>query len=132
MNDKLKRIVATVIDFYSICLLASIFTGIITKGNVAVTPFSATVYVTAYFLLLLFKDIVFSNASLGKRICNLKVVKTDGTKLTVVDVIKRNLPGTILLPVEILLLLFNNRRLGDAWAKTAVVHSDCNAKEGNE
>lgn len=53
---------------------------------------------------------------------NLKSKKTDETKLTIVDIIKRNIPILVLLPVELLLLIVNNRRIGDTWAKTSIVY----------
>lgn len=69
---------------------------------------------------------MFKNTSIGKQIFKLKVAKTDGTNLMIVDVIKRNIPIIILLPVEALLLIINNRRIGDIWAKTSIVYNNCN------
>ena len=36
------------------------------------------------------------------------------------------IPIIILLPVEALLLIINNRRIGDIWAKTSIVYNNCN------
>ncbi len=126
MNDKIKRILAAIIDFYIICFLSSAFICVFTLGEFSITPFSIIVYLTISLLLLLFKDFMFKNASIGKRIFKLKVAKTDGTNLMIVDVIKRNIPIIILLPVEALLLIINNRRIGDIWAKTSIVYNNCN------
>lgn len=126
MNDKIKRILAAIIDFYIICFLSSAFIGVITLGQFSITPFSITTYLIIFFLLLLIKDFVFKNTSIGKRIFKLKVAKTDGTKLMIVDVIKRNIPIIFLLPIEALLLIVNNRRIGDIWAKTSIVYNNCN------
>lgn len=126
MNDKIKRILAAIIDFYIICFFSSAFICVFTLGEFSITPFSIIAYLTISLLLLLFKDFVFKYASIGKRIFKLKVAKTDGTNLMIVDVIKRNIPIIILLPVEALLLIINNRRIGDIWAKTSIVYNNCN------
>ena len=122
MNDKIKRILAAIIDFYIICFLSSAFIGVFTLGKFTITPFSVTVYLTIFLLLLLFKDFSFKNTSIGKRIFKLKITKTNGTELRLVDIIKRNVPIIILLPVEALLLIISNRRIGDIWAKTSIVY----------
>lgn len=126
MNDKIKRILAAIIDFYIICFLSSAFICVFTLGKFSIMPFSIIVYLSISLLLLLFKDFMFKNTSIGKRIFKLKVAKTDGTNLMIVDVIKRNIPIIILLPVEALLLIINNRRIGDIWAKTSIVYNNCN------
>ena len=126
MNDKIKRVLAAIIDFYIICFLSSAFICVFTLGEFSITPFFIIVYLIISLLLLLFKDFMFKNTSIGKRIFKLKVAKTDGTNLMIVDVIKRNIPIIILLPVEALLLIINNRRIGDIWAKTSIVYNNCN------
>lgn len=120
MNDKIKRILAAIIDFYIICFLSSAFICVFTLGEFSITPFSIVVYLTISLFLLLFKDFTFKNTSIGKRIFKLKVTKIDGTNLMIVDVIKRNIPIIVLLPVEAILLIINNRRIGDIWAKTSI------------
>lgn len=121
MDIKVKRVVAALIDFYIVCFLSSAFIGIFSFGKFTVTLVSIIMYLIVSFLILLVKDFVFKNASLGKRLFKLKVTKTDETKLTNIDIIKRNLPLLILLPLEILLIIINNRRIGDVWAKTSIV-----------
>lgn len=131
MNDKIKRILAAIIDFYIICFLSSAFIGVFTLGEFNVTPISIIMYLSIYLLLLLFKDFAFKKASIGKRIFKLKVVKTDGTNLMISDVIKRSIPIIIILPVEVLLLIIYNRRIGDIWAKTSIVYNNCNTNKRN-
>lgn len=122
MNDKIKRIFAAAIDFSVICFLSTAIIGVITLGKFYVTAFSVIVYLTAFFLFLTFKDFGERNASIGKRIFQLSVAKDDGTKLTAMDRIKRTIP-IILLPFEIILLIGENCRLGDIWAKTFVSYN---------
>ena len=130
MNDNNKRIVAAIIDFYIICFLSSAFICVFTLGKFSITPFSIISYLAISIILLLFKDLVLKNTSIGKRILKLEVVKTDGTKLMPTDIIKRNIPFIVLLPVEVFLLITNNKRIGDIWAKTSIVHNNCNSKKG--
>ena len=121
MIEKVKRILAALIDFYIICILCTAFVGVITLGKFSTTSFSITAYIMVYLVLLLTKDLTFKNASVGKRIFKLEIIKADGTKLVAADIIKRNISAIFLLPLEALVTLVNNRRIGDIWAKTSVV-----------
>lgn len=127
MIDKIKRILAAIIDFYIICFLSSAFVCISTLGKFNITPFSVIMYLTFSILLLLIKDFAFKNSSIGKKLFKLKIVKIDGTKLTIFDIIKRNIPVIILFPIEAILSIIKKRRIGDVWGKTLVIHNDCNA-----
>lgn len=120
MNHKVKRLLAAIIDFCVICFLSSALVCITTWGKMDVTPFSITLYFGSFVLLLLFKDFVFKNASVGKRVFKMKIIKTDETSFTIIDALKRTIP-IILLPIELLLIMANNQRIGDIWAKTSVV-----------
>ena len=42
-------------------------------------------------------------------------------------IVGRNICIIFLLPLEVLVTLANNRRIGDIWAKTSVVYRDRNA-----
>ncbi len=132
MSDKIKRVFAAIIDFYTICFLSSALVGIFTLGKFNITPFSITLYLTTFLLFLLIKDFALKKQSLGKRIFKLKIEKTDGTKLMISDVIKRNISIMALLPIEVFLLIIDNKRIGDIWAKTSVVSETCGKKENTE
>ena len=129
MNDKIKRLLAGIIDHCIICFLATAVIGVVTLGEFNVTPFTTIVYLILYILLLFFRDFALKNASIGKRIFKLKVAKTDGTNLMIVDAIKRSIPIVFLLPVEILLIVIDNRRIGDIWAKTSIIY--CGTSPGS-
>ncbi len=129
MSLKSKRVVAAMLDHYFCVTLVVIIFGII--GAVARDVFNlnikemASIITTAvYFVGVLafyfLKDLLFKNASLGKRIMKLEIVKKDGTQFTFVDCVKRMLPVALCV-IEIYLLFSNDERLGDSWAKTAVV-----------
>ena len=76
-------------------------------------------------MILLIRDIIFRNASLGKLITGIKTVDISGEKATVWQVLLRNQP--FIFPffavVEIVMtfVLPDHRRLGDRLAKTKVV-----------
>ena len=122
MTHKSRRIVASIIDFFVIAFLSSSVIGILTLGDFTVSHFSITIYLLLFFLLFLIKDSVFKNASLGKRLCGIQIIKKDGSKLTITDMIKRNIILIILLPLEILLLVLKNNRIGDVYAKTTIIY----------
>ncbi len=121
MNNSVKRMLSAIIDFYIICFLSSAFICIVTLGKLDITPLSITAYLILFFLLLIIKDFIFKNASIGKRIFKIEIAKTDGTRLTIVDALKRTLPVIILLPIEVFLLVVNDKRIGDIWAKTSII-----------
>ena len=73
-------------------------------------------------MLILFRDNIFGNASIGKKLLKIKVVKVNGEKINLITSLKRNILF-FLWPVEILLIITDNKRLGDMWAKTIVVKS---------
>ena len=81
---------------------------------------SLTVFFFSFLLLLLYKDIIFANASLGKKLLKIKLKSLDEQRLSFLLVLKRTIP-LVLLPVEIVLIILNNKRIGDVWANTIVV-----------
>ena len=131
MSVKIKRLLAGLIDFYIICLLSSAFVGVLTLGKFNVSLLSVTIYLILTFLFLMFKDFALKNASVGKRLFGLKVVKKDGTKFIFLDVIKRNITIMILLPIEVIFLVVNENRIGDIFAKTLVVGKTKDRKTGD-
>lgn len=114
-----KRLFAAYVDFVISVVLSTIITAIITCGKLDITPLSIVSYFASFIVFMTAKDIVFKNASIGKRFFKLSVVKTDGTRLTLLDAIKRAIP-LFLLPIEIILMIINDRRLGDVWAGTTI------------
>ena len=121
MGINVKRMIAAIIDFFAIAMVAMIFVGVFTALKIDRTVLGI-VYSAFLALLVLFKDFVFKNASFGKKFLQLKIVKTDGTKPRFIDLLLRTLTLAI-FPVEIILVLVRNKRLGDALAKTAVVEA---------
>ena len=120
MSLNLKRFFATIIDFYVICFASSLIILIITFGTMEVTALTISIYLISVLVLTIFKDALFKDASLGKKIFKLKVVYINKSENKILSNIKRTLT-LVLVPIEIVLIIKSNRRLGDMWAKTEVV-----------
>lgn len=119
MKNKFKRIIAGFTDFYICCFWGVVIIYFITFGECKVTFLSAIIYIILTLSSLLLKD-CFLKPSIGKRIFKLEVIKTNGTNLTNIDIIKRNVVLLFLLPIELLMLIVNGRRIGDIWSNTSV------------
>ncbi len=117
----IKRVLAGLTDFYIVCLLGIGLVWLWGGGKVESSAVTVVLYLTSFFLLILFKDIALRGASLGKRIFKLRVVKVDGSKLRLSDALKRTIPAVFYIPGELYLLLVGDTRQGDRWAKTTVV-----------
>ena len=115
-----KRLLAAVIDMYINCFISSVVVLVVTLGKMNVTLFSIFSYLTTFFILSFLKDFIFANQSIGKKIFRIVIIKNDSTKLNLKDVFKRTVT-LALLPLEVLLLIFAENRLGDVWAQTSVV-----------
>jgi len=93
----------------------------VVKGGTGI-PFFWLTY-SFYFIFQEYKW----HRTIGKRIFRLKVVKTDNSKLSLPDVLKRHLFDFVemilipVLPVIIASLNDKNQRLGDLIAKTQIV-----------
>lgn len=84
---------------------------------------SINIFVSMAFVLvaIIFKDFIFGDASIGKKVFGLRVVtKNSDIKPTKIQLIKRNL--LLFIPqIEFFVLLFNKgRRIGDIIANTEV------------
>lgn len=122
MEVNFRRAVAFLIDHFFICLLGIMAMAVVTLGRLDITPLSLITFFCVAILVLLFRDKVFGNASIGKKVMKLKVVVLSGQGLTISVLLKRTLPIILLLfPLEMVLVLTCNKRLGDMWAGTEVV-----------
>jgi uncharacterized RDD family membrane protein YckC len=101
------------------------------------TKFSANAFKTVLMLLIFgfqwgyfnFFEWLWNGQTPGKRLLHLRVIKVDGSPVSAVDVLLRNLsrPIDTLGPMGLigLLMIFVNRkaqRLGDLMARTLVIH----------
>lgn len=120
MKINIKRLLADCVDFYLLCFVSTFVVVLVTFGKCDITAFSLLSYFFSLFILLLLKDKIFGNASLGKRIFKIKIINKNNNTLTNIECFKRTLT-LILLPLEIFMILLYNKRIGDIWAKTSVV-----------
>ena len=119
----LKRYLAALIDHAIGCLIGTILGKIVyvflPKENIAIIVFFCT-----YFLYFFFRDLIFWNASIGKKILRIKITRSDKGIITLNTHFKRIIALT-LFPLESFLIFYNNnKRLGDIWAKTQIVENE--------
>jgi len=76
-----------------------------------------------YVIYFLFKDLIFKNASIGKRIAGLKIVTKDNFTPKFYIIILRNIFDPILFVADFLSIFIANIKLGDIVFKTKVI--DC-------
>ena len=119
MPLKLKRLIAAVIDFYIICMASSYTVAIATLGEMQVSVYSLLVFFISIFAFAIFKDKVFKNASIGKRIFRICIYQNGVRSLSIFACIKRTIT-LLILPIEIIFIVTNNKRIGDIWASTYV------------
>ena len=121
-----KRIIAFLIDciiIVSPCIFFSII--YVFFGNfISKLKFKNVIYVLYLismffcYIGLLGKDVI-SKRSVGKRIVNIKILSLDGTKPNYFQLIIRNI-FMLIWPIEALMLLLDQPRLGDRIAKTKI------------
>ena len=121
MSIRSKRLVAVLLD-HVVCTYVAGFVPAIILKIVGDDYAVQIVYITLilYAVVVAFKDILFKNASLGKKILGIEVLRKDGTRATARSCVLRNLVFIFLFPVEIILLLNNDERLADKWLDTKV------------
>lgn len=129
MKNKLLRFLALGIDsFIAICisLMVNIFILSILyllnqmhlyESDFNLFPF---LFFILYFFIIIFKD-VWSSGSIGKNILHLRIVDdADETlKINIQKRILRNL-GFILLPIDIIIFILCNKRIGEMITQTTV------------
>ena len=122
MSVNARRIIAAVIDFHIICFIVTVISYTLVFLTMYISFLSFVVCFILAYMLILFRDNIVGNASIGKKLLKIKVVKVNGEKINLITSLKRNILF-FLWPVEILLIITDNKRLGDMWAKTIVVKS---------
>ena len=121
---KVQRIVAAYIDFMLICLVSSFLTYCISFNEEQLSVLSLAVYFISFFLMYIFRDCIFKDASVGKKIMKIKVASLTKQKITWEVEFKRNILMFLLAPIEILLVMIYNERIGDRIAHTVVVQNN--------
>lgn len=117
-----KRMVAVMIDHMINCMiiLIPIFIPCFLIGDPALVfdHFGLILGIEAF--LISTKDLIFKNASIGKKALNLKVVTNNNEVPKKSQLIIRNI--TLLIwPIDFLVLLITKRRIGEIITKTKVI-----------
>ncbi len=114
MSLKIRRILANCVDYYIIVLLIVILSLIIDHS----------LFIDCIIIIcgVLFKDLMFRNQSIGKKLFKLKISTINGNTPNQLILILRNLT-VIIWPIEIILIFIYNRRIMDSILKTQVVES---------
>ncbi len=116
-----RRFFAAFIDWTLIA-----FVGAIVLELLQMTVLQPTIksYITVFLIVILVlgKDIVFKNASIGKKIFRLRVVSTSNSDVTSIGrLILRNVPLVWGFPIEFIMFWRGKKRLGDIWSETEVI-----------
>ncbi|WP_188928686.1 RDD family protein [Puia dinghuensis] len=127
----MKRGAAYVIDFFFGTALFDVYFQIfkhkkaageeVVHGPVAILAFIVSYY--GYYIVMEY----FRGQTIGKKVMRLKVIKSDGSRLTLTDVIKRHLfdlvESVCCVFLAFIVMISNNKgkRIGDFIANTEVV-----------
>lgn len=116
-----KRIFSIIIDlFITMFIGLGIFAMIIEIFNITNRLFYNVFQFILMTIIISIKDLPFKNGSLGKKICQLEILTTNNENPTNLVKILRNLTVYI-WPIELVLLIVFNKRLGDILFKTKVI-----------
>ena len=120
-----ERIIALLIDALIIMIIGyPIFWIVIPIFNITNDSDYYYGIVNIYFTLLYScKDLLFRNASIGKKFLGLKVIKTNDEIPTIIEIYCRNL-STVIAPLELVTLVIFKKRLGDIIFKTKLISSN--------
>ena len=117
-NMNFKRIFSIVIDFYITMFIGLSIFFIVTKTFNIQSNLLCDVLMIILFSL---KDLIFKEGSIGKIVCKLKLSTNDNKEVSNIFKILRNLT-VIIWPIELLLLIIFNKRIGDMLYKTKVLN----------
>lgn len=77
------------------------------------------IYLLICFIGMIFKDVIFENRSIGKKIMNIEIINKDGNKTKYIVLLLRNL-FLIIWPIEMLIFMIRGERLADIIFKTSI------------
>lgn len=128
MRIKIKRMMAAYIDAALVVFISTLLTDILTLGNfnleapVILQIISSILYIAIVILLFVRKDLIFKNASIGKKMLRIKIVDSQNNdirdKKVIVNRSKETLSDFFLYPIHILTC---NESSGNEKFKTKVI-----------
>lgn len=120
MNIKLKRLLAALIDYVCIFFVSMLISfAIMYRGTMMSFALAVVTCIVIFGVLYVFRDFVFRNASIGKKLLKIHIVSEKPQPLRLSTCICRAIP-LLIFPIELLLVLKDNYRLGDMLSKTWV------------
>ena len=104
MDIRIKRIIAAYVDALFIQLPSMIIFGYLTQGRPTFAV--STAFIVAVVIIVLLRDVLCGGRSLGKRLLKLGVVSTKtNSKANIMQLVLRNVPMILLMPIEILFVI---------------------------
>lgn len=122
MNNGI-RFVAFIVDHFVACAISVIlFFGLTFAVNFSVHNIYDSIYIffVIYYILMVCKDLVFRNASIGKKILKLKIVNESNCMPNIAIVVLRNI-FFLIWPIEVIVLLVKGKKIEDIIFKTKVI-----------
>ena len=125
-----RRFIASVIDHFIIAFIIMLISlavpnipNKIEMTWISLPPNKTIIMLCSVIVLYLIKDIIFINASIGKKIVGICVTTdSEDKKITIRQLVLRNLSLILFFWIEFLILFISRKkRLGDVWAKTKVI-----------
>lgn len=116
---RIRRLIAIYIDYILVCMVVFF---VFWLFGVHISSKNNHFLIDGMLILIIFsfKDIVCQNRSFGKRVVNLDIVSTNDQKLTKAILIFRNLLTIPIFPIELLMIVLINQRIGDRLFHTSV------------
>lgn len=115
-----KRFCAFAIDYLLIIVTCYIPFQIIIGFNFNISNEAFYIYIFSAMLLVILKDYVFRNYSFGKKIMKIQIMKKNNQKPSIAVIVLRNV-FLLIWPIEAIMFLIFNERLGDIVFNTKVV-----------
>ncbi len=125
-----KRIIADLIDLY-ISYIGLLLFLILVKRKFNYYDWEYIMIICNFGpkFLLLIKDLIFKNASIGKKILRLEIKKQNDEVPKFYIIVLRNVFTSILFPIEFVMIIGFSKTLGDMIFKTKVVEKSKLVKE---
>lgn len=123
---KLKRLIALYIDLFIAIFTATIIMEVITLGNfstitsILLICILCTLYIILIFKIFIRKDLIFKNASIGKKILGLQILDANNNIPDKKVLINRNKDLFPLFPLDILYIILYNQTTTDKKYHTKV------------
>lgn len=121
---KIRRLIAAYIDYMIIFILIYIPVSFLSllKFPIFIDVILGLLSVLIFFLLFIRKDIIFKNASIGKKILKLEIIFEQENQIPDKSIIiKRNQTSCLYFEFYLFQILFNNKSSGDYKYHTKVV-----------